>query len=241
MSRPIYRFLADRKWRTRRRLIVMQRITQMHVIPDILPSMNPTADVSVSFGRNGAVQPGDFVPSTTSETPPRIDVQLFDKHERLVSVAVVDPDVPNLATDAFDHRCHFLAANVRISATSPTISLHDLSAEGNTIQEWLPPTAQKGSPYHRLAVFVLEQPNQQVLDVEAAKKKAGARVGFLLRSFVDRHALLPIGVHMFRTQWDEGMDGVMGRLGEDAASEMELKRKRVEKAPYKKKDGARYR
>jgi len=58
---------------------------------------------------------------------------------------------------------------------------------------------------------------------------------------VDRHALLPIGVHMFRTQWDEGMDGVMGRLGEDAASEMELKRKRVEKAPYKKKDGARYR
>lgn len=208
----------------------------MHVVPDVLVSIDPIADVSLSFNRT-PVQPGEFVSSTTSEVAPRLDVQLFDKHERLVSIAVIDADVPNLATDAFDYRCHFLATNVSISAMKPTTQLKNLSAE-SVVLPWLAPTAQKGSPYHRLCVFILEQPDNKVIDVEAAKAKA-SRMGFVLRSFVDRHLLQPIGAHMFRTQWDEDMDAVMGRVGEEVSTE--LRRKRVEKAPYKKKDGARYR
>jgi len=235
MSRPIYRYLAERKWRSRKRLITMQRITQMYVVPDVLAAIDPIADVSLSFNRS-VVQPGEFVTSSTSERAPRLDVQVFDRLERLVTIAVVDADVPNLATDGFDFRCHFLAVNVAVSATKPSIRLKDLAAE--TVLGWLAPTAQKGAPYHRLCVFVLEQPGNKAIDVAAAQAKA-RRTGFVLRSFADRHLLEPIGAHMFRTQWDESMDAVMGRVGEGVSEE--LRRKRVEKAPYKKKDGARYR
>ena len=67
------------------------------------------------------------------------------------------------------------------------------------------------------------------------------RDGFILRSFIDKHQLKPVGVTMFRTQWDEGMTGVMTRAGLGDQVNIEFKRKRVEPLPYKKKDPKRYR
>jgi len=66
------------------------------------------------------------------------------------------------------------------------------------------------------------------------------RDGFNLRSFNDRHLVKPVGVHLFRTIWDEGTEGVMRRAGLEGAN-IELRRKKPEALPYKKKDGARYR
>ena len=42
MNKPIYRHLADLKWRSHSRQILMQRINQMDVVPDILPAVDPT-------------------------------------------------------------------------------------------------------------------------------------------------------------------------------------------------------
>lgn len=238
MSRPIYRYLAERKWRARRRPLVLQRINQMHVVPDVLPHLDPVADVGLAFGR-GDVPPGDFVPSTLSARPPsKISVQLFTPGERLVTVVVVDADVPNLETDAFEMRCHYLATNIPITPTTPTIQPRQLKAQ-HVALPWLAPTAHKGAPYHRLAVFVLEQREGKHLNVEALQQKE-KRLGFSMRAFVDRHLMAPVGAYMFRTQWDEGMDAVMRSIGEKAV-EIELKRRPIEPLPYKKKDGARYR
>jgi len=238
MSRPIYRYLAERKWRARRRPLIMQRITQMSVIPDVLPHLDPSADVGLAFGR-GDVPAGAFVPSRVSAHPPtKISAQLFQPGERLVTLAVVDADVPDLARDAFDTRCHYLVANVPLSATAPTVQPRQLPAR-HVVHAWLPPTAHKGAPYHRLAVIVLEQREGRAVDVEAVREKE-PRLGFSMRAFVDRHRMTPIGAHMFRTQWDEGMDKVMMDIGESAV-EVELRRRPIEPLPYKKKDGARYR
>lgn len=236
MNRPIYRYLADRQWRAYRRLLIMQRITQMHVVPDILPYLDPITEVTLAFGTR-AVQPGEFVDSRISEIPAKLRVQVFDKGERLVTIAVVDPDVPNAATDAFEYRCHFLAVNVPVSPTSTSVPLSRLGAQ--TALPWLPPFAQKGAPYHRLAVFVLQQADGAALDLEAVKTKV-QRDRFNLRSFNDRYSLLPVGVNMFRSQWDEGTKGVMTRAGVEGA-DIEFQRKKPEKLPYKKKDGERYR
>ena len=103
MNRPIYRHLADKKWREYKRPLLMQRIAQMHVVPDVLPHLDPTAQVELSFGRR-TVHPGDFVDSRISEMPGRLVVQPFDKGERLVTIAVVDPDVPDESKDSFKSR-----------------------------------------------------------------------------------------------------------------------------------------
>lgn len=256
MNRPIYRYLAEREWRARKRLITEQRITQMNVVPDVLPSINLITDMSLHFhGRKGQskllsprddevghriiVQPGEFVASKVSEQAPRLDIQVFDKGERLVTVAIVDPDVPNPEKDGFDYRCHFLAANIPVSPTSPTVRLYQLEEESQVILPWTAPYAIKGSPYHRICVLIMQQPDGKRIDTTQAKRKV-SREGFILRSFADRYQLYAVGAHMFRTQWDEWMDEVMARAGYEGAG-TELRRKRVEKLPYKKKDGERYR
>lgn len=342
MNKPIYRYLANRKWCSPggKFLIADQRIRQMHVVPDILPTLDLTADVSLYFqgtkpngsnmvlprpnrssSQRVSVQPGEFVASAVSELPPRIEVQVFDKGPRLITVAVVDPDVPNVETDGFEYRCHFLAVNIPISPTVTSVRVESLKSN-QIILPWSPPYAQKGSPYHRLAVLVFEQPALETteadrdtgsgaqisqssnvdvsaesaaeistsepisststpaptatpqesdtattvttaphnahlpststpsqltlpsstpgyIDATCAAKRV-TRAGFIARAFADRHALRPIGAHLFRVQWDEWMDGVMTRLGVEGAGE-ELRRKKSEKLPYKKKDGARFR
>ena len=238
MNRPIYRYLADRKWREYKRLIMMQRISQMHVVPDVLPHLDPVAEVSLAFGRRN-VQPGEFVDSRVSEILPRLNVQLFEKGEKLVTVVVVDSDVPNLKKDAFDYRCHFLATNIPLSPSTTSIPFSSLSEKSQVVFPWLPPHAQKGSPYHRLSIFVLQQSEGKALDIETMREKEN-RKGFNLRSFNHRHLVTSIGVHLFRNKWDEGTDGVMRRAALDRAN-IELRRKKPEALPYKKKDGARYR
>ncbi|MCJ1314337.1 hypothetical protein MMC25_008018 [Agyrium rufum] len=238
MDKPIYRHLADQSWRSYRRKIIMQRISQMHVVPDVIPYLDPTAEVTLSFGRR-LVQAGEFVDSRVSEDPPHLNVQLFEQGEKVVTVAVVDADVPNLEKDSFDLRCHYLATNVALTPTAKGIHLPSVVAADQLVLPWLPPHALKGSPYHRLSTFILEQKPGQTMDVEGLKKKE-KRAGFSLRGLITRHGLKPIGVHLFRNEWDEGTPGVMNRHGFEGVG-MELKRKRPESLPYKKKDGARYR
>jgi large subunit ribosomal protein L35 len=56
-----------------------------------------------------------------------------------------------------------------------------------------------------------------------------------MRSFVDKHKLTPITATLFRTQWDESMAGVMERAGLRDQIGVELKRRRVEPLPYKRR------
>ncbi|KAL6249325.1 mitochondrial 54S ribosomal protein YmL35 [Rhinocladiella similis] len=238
MNKPIYRYLAERKWREYPRKILVQRITQMNVVPDVIPNCDPILDVKIAFGRK-AVPPGEFVRSEISENPCQLTLQTFEREEKLVSIAVVDPDVPNLETDSFDSRCHFLASNVPISVTEPLVDLAKLSADNQVLLPWLPPHAQKGSPYHRLAIVIWQQKDNIPIDLEVAKSKV-QREEFSARSFMSRHMLTPISASLFRTQWDETMTGVMQRAGLEGA-DVELKRKKVEPLPYKRRNPPSFR
>ncbi|KAF7909675.1 uncharacterized protein EAF01_003393 [Botrytis porri] len=224
MNKPIYRYLADRKWREYQRKIIVQRLQQFSIVPDLLPHFEPTAEVRLAFqARN--VQPGDYVDSRVSEFPARLKVQVFDKGERLVSVVVVDADVPNVENDHFNTRCHYLAANIPISPVQDSLPLSRADPESQLILPWLPPFAQKGSPYHRYSIFVLEQKPGQVLDV-AALKELYQRDRFNLRGFKDRHDVQPIGLGLFRSEWDDGTKGVMQRAGIEGW-DIEFKRTRI--------------
>jgi large subunit ribosomal protein L35 len=210
----------------------------MKVVPDVIPNCDPALDVKISFGKK-AVQPGDFVESHVSENPCQLTLQTFDRGEKLVAVAIVDPDVPNPETDSFGSRCHFLATNITISATQPLVDLAKLSAATQILLPWLPPHAQKGSPYHRLSIIVLQQKDNIPIDLEVARKKV-QRDGFSARSFMSRHMLSAISASLFRTQWDNSTAAVMERAGLEGA-DVELKRKKVEPLPYKRRNPSSFR
>jgi large subunit ribosomal protein L35 len=223
MSKPIYRYLADRKWRQYHRRIIVQRIDQLAIVPDVLPNFEPTAEVRVAF-RQRSVQPGEFIDSRVSEVPARLKVQVFDKGERLVTVVVIDSDVPLVDKDNFMTRCHYLATNIPLSPTDTSLPLSKAS-ESQLILPWLPPFAQKGSPYHRYSIFVLQQaPGEPVNDAEL--RKFIKRDDFSMRGFTNKYNMKPIGVSIFRSLWDEGTAGVMERAGIEGA-DIEFKRKKV--------------
>ncbi|EME85742.1 uncharacterized protein MYCFIDRAFT_41188 [Pseudocercospora fijiensis CIRAD86] len=239
MSKPIYRHLAQKKWRSYERELLMQRITQMNVIPDVLDEIDPTVSVELSFSspanplKSRKVHHGDLVDSRVSEHPPNLNIQPFEKGEKLVTIAVVNPDVPNVEKDAFDYRCHFLACNVPVSATRTYVELGKLSEESQIVIPWLPAYSQSGLPYQRMAIFVLEQP-------PASAVAFSMRKDFILRDLRDTFDLKPVGVDLFRTVWDDGTAGVMQRAG-IVGWDVEFKRKRVEPLPYKRLKEERFR
>ncbi|CAG8930988.1 unnamed protein product [Penicillium salamii] len=239
MSKPIYRFLADRKWREYRRKILVQRITQMNVVPDVLPHCDPVVETKLYFGKR-QIQAGEFVEAKQSTVAPKLDVQMFEGGEKLVTIAVVDSDVPNVEQDSFDYKTHFLAVNVPISATSTKVDLSQLLEDSQVVLPWLPPVAQKGSPYHRLSVFIMEQKDSQPLDFAAVKQKETSRDNTLLRTLQTRYHIKAIGAHLFRTQWDETTLEVMKELGFNGA-DVELRRKRVDPLPYKRRNPSSFR
>ena len=294
MDKPIYRYLAQKKWESYNKPLVLQRLQQMHVVPDLLPDVKPSAAVALFFRsprtrRGLATPPGTIVPARISANAPRLEVQVFDRGPRLVSVAVVDADVPNAETDGFDQRCHFLAVNVPVAPSNGRIEPWTMAAattdaaapvseappegevvpaaaagdaqRGEIVVPWMPPHAQKGSPYHRLAVFVLEQPRPDLLlssvraiadgmpntelarlPAESLRKQHEDRMKFSVRHFAGRHKLRVAGATMFRSLWDEGTAGVMRAAGLPGA-EVEWRRKRGERLPdrLRKRDKSRMR
>lgn len=234
MSKPIYRHFAHEKWLGMAYKILAQRVQQFHIVPDVLPRFEPKMDVQLSF-HGYKVTPGETVDSLVSEAPPNLRVQVFDNKERLVSVVVLDSDVPNPKTDTFGPRLHFMAANVPLDYHTKNISLSRLAGNKEQLAvPWLPPTSQEGAPYHRLSIWLLEQPEGQELDVEKLKEAYSRREGFNLRSFRGEHKAKPFGFNMFRAEWDEGTAKVMERHGIPGA-DVVFRRKRVFSAKPPKK------
>jgi large subunit ribosomal protein L35 len=178
------------------------------------------------YFRRDKVTPGEVLNSLVTEIPPRLRVQTFDAAERLVSLVVMDSDVPNAETDSFERRCHYLAANVPLSPTINSLPLGQVNKETQLAVPWLPAFSQKGAPYHRLSLFILEQKDGQTLDIAKLRELYTGRDGFSLKSFRDKFALNPIGFNIFRTIWDENTAAVMERAGVPGA-DVEFKFKRV--------------
>ncbi|KAL2266501.1 hypothetical protein VTJ83DRAFT_5853 [Remersonia thermophila] len=246
MNKPIYRFLARRKWCEMDRKIIMQRITQFHIVPDLLPKFEPNMDVKLHF-RRFKVPPGAILNSRITETPPTLRMQVFDAGERLISIVVVDADVPNPETDAFNKRLHYLATNIPWNPTLSSLPLSRIGADptaassssssassaasaqqGALAVPWLPPHSQKGAPYHRLAIFVLQHSNNAPLDPNKLRElyDGAGREGFSLKSFRDKFGVTPVGFTMFRTVWDENTADVMARHGLPGA-DIEFRQPRV--------------
>src|SRR6478609_6840088 len=122
MSKPIYRYLADRKWRKMDYKILVQRLNQFDIVPDLLPKFDPVMDVKISF-RGRTTSPGTILECTTTEVAPTLKLQVFDAGERLLSVVVVDSDVPDVEKDWFSRRCHFMAVNIPWDATKKMLPL----------------------------------------------------------------------------------------------------------------------
>ncbi|EJT99022.1 PEBP-like protein [Dacryopinax primogenitus] len=198
MSKPVYRHLREQQWRKEGVLdLLMERLWQMHIIPDVLPWVDPTLDMRLQFPterteevvkikgkddvvcQEGDIEPGTFVlPSQTSKEP-QLYVTAFHPEERFYTLVMVDPDVPSPETQSYSTLLHWLVPNIPLSCLSPSSPI----ALPPALLPYIPPHPQQGSGYHRYTTFLL--PQRALL----TELKTPLRRNFNLRDFVRQYSL----------------------------------------------------
>ncbi|KAF5312925.1 hypothetical protein D9619_003295 [Psilocybe cf. subviscida] len=228
MTTPSHRYLVEQKWRKEGDLdLLMERIYQMSVVPDILPVIKPSLDLHVVAKSSSreyfndkktltTVVPGVFL---TPRQQPKLRVNAFHTDTRLYTMLLLDLDVPHPETASWTTFLHWMKPNIPISAITTNLT------ELNTHTKYIPPHPQRGTPYHRYVTLLLPQPplasnGKYSLSTEARATEGAPtsveldipvvsmeeRLHFDVREFVARWGLDAAqggGAHMWREIWDE--------------------------------------
>ncbi|KAH9921345.1 PEBP-like protein [Fomitopsis serialis] len=216
MSQLSYRHLSEKRWREDGVLdLLMERIHQMNVVPDLLADLRPTIDLRLNFPepppedtyrrtrvkrRYQKVEPGIYLLPEQTWRPPMLYTTVWHTDTRLYTLFMVDLDVPNEATQSFQAYLHWMQPNIPLSAfsTSPISIPHPHT-------HYIPPHPQQGTPYHRYAVLMLPQASPTE-PLKLPKISEAARLGFNFRTFAEEHGFDGSkggGAHMWREVWDE--------------------------------------
>lgn len=237
MSKPSHRHLLEQRWRSEGKLdMLMERLHQMNVLPDVLPVLHPSLDLHItarmphkelrkSKQSNKVYEPGVFFTPDQTLVPPTLYTNVFHTDTRLYTLLMVDPDVPDEANQTFTSYLHWLVPNVPLSATNPRTRVPNLTAH----TAYIPPHPQQGTSYHRYTLLLLPQaplskytlnvansssstggkPTSQAIDVPVVSDSN--RLGFSVRDFIKQYGLQPEnggGAYMFREVWDETVSAI---------------------------------
>ncbi|KAJ1853620.1 mitochondrial 54S ribosomal protein YmL35 [Coemansia sp. RSA 1822] len=211
LTEPVYEHLKQNEWQGRPLEILMQRLLQMFVLPDMLDPRfvgTPESQLNLKL-EQGVVEPGSVVDPASARERPGIELMTFHDEPRMHTIAMVDLDEPCEAEQTFREQFHWIVSNVRASKMQNTAD----TGAGTELLEYVPPHPAHGTPMHRYVVAVLEQPNngQQRLD--------SARVSrdMTMRDFVTEHSLRVVGLSFFRAAWTESVDDVYRDVLKQAA------------------------
>ncbi|ORZ07666.1 phosphatidylethanolamine-binding protein, partial [Absidia repens] len=202
MSRPVYRYLTKRRFEKQPRSKLLERLTQMSVVPDVADmNINPTVEINIQLSDDQVVEPGVITQPEQSITRPTVQVTNFHTDTRLYTMMLVDPDSPDVANQTYQQRCHWLVTNVPLSATESIVQ------GGNTVLDYIPPHPQKGTKTHRYTWIAYEQGNegQDALDLT---NKVDQRDAFDAKAFAKEHGLTVRGITFFRQKWNESVSKI---------------------------------
>ncbi|KZV92052.1 hypothetical protein EXIGLDRAFT_769340, partial [Exidia glandulosa HHB12029] len=139
-TKPVHRHLVEEKWRKEGRLdLLMERVYQMHVVPDLLPAFHPNVDLRVEYPmrlphnkalverimqrggttRKAPMEPGRFLLPWQTLRPPTLRARAFHLDERLYTLVMVDPDVPDVERATFQAFAHWIVPNIPLSIFTP--------------------------------------------------------------------------------------------------------------------------
>jgi large subunit ribosomal protein L35 len=205
MDKAVIRHLAERAWKKDGELdLIMQRVNQLGVVPDLLPDHKPIAAIRLATSE-AAIEAGSVNPSTAFVSPPELRVQLFSHPstpsdatpvpEGLYTLLVVDPDSPSHETQSFTQRLHFAKIDIPLSVNSGEVNL--FTAAGQELVTYEPPAPANGSGTHRYAFVVIKQG-------ASAAASTPARDNFDLRTYLSERSLSAsdvVAVTLARSEW----------------------------------------
>lgn len=213
------RHLAERRWKKQGGLdLIMGRIYQNKVVPDVLPDLAPSNPLTLSVPA-GIVEPGLTIDVKSLESPPVLHYQPFqhpayptpsDPHpSALYTLVALDPDTPNTTRHGYTQRLHYLKTNIPLSVVSGQTALIQ-EAGGNEIVGWEPHAPAPKTQKHRLIFVLLRQTNDSRVSGDTARiselTEAIPRENFNLRSLMATFGFQldsVVGVNLVRSEWTE--------------------------------------
>ncbi|QLQ80927.1 hypothetical protein HG537_0E02820 [Torulaspora globosa] len=205
-EQPVYRYLGKKHWEEGAQMLLMQRLESLAIIPDTLPTLVPRAEVSLKFpfstGVNKWIEPGELLSSNTTSLPPAIKIQeyeLLDPKNQYYTILVVNPDEPDLENDSFRTTLNYGLVNVQVSYNDNVVDARKCDAT-NVISTYLPPVPEKNAGTQRFAVWLFRQPSAL-----QPQRWVLNRDNFDIRQFARDHSLLPVGAHVWRSEWDSNV------------------------------------
>ncbi|CAE6515171.1 unnamed protein product [Rhizoctonia solani] len=235
LTQPVYRRLLEQSWRQKGSLdLLMERVHQMKVIPDILAFFHPTVDLRISFNEGEEVVPGVFLPVKSTLRAPSITAQAYHPEERLYTLLIVDPDVPDPSMKSFSTYLHAFQPNIPLSVTKTQVTFPTAPETSESSLPYIPPHPQNGTPYHRYTTLLLPQASEISIDISKLPRE-----NFDVRGAYKQYGFTSGGgIHMFRENWDETVTSVYKNL----LGQPEPKFGKVSRAdPYLDDTGRRYR
>lgn len=216
LSQPVYREYARKKWAEHDRMVTMQRMEQLHMIPDTLPTVEPTADIRVKFPHNTDaefalwVEPGTVLPGLAVAQPPTVQVRQFDDvdADALYTVVMVNPDTPDLAANSFLTTLHWGLANVALPDAQGVLGTKwQLNNQDKVFYDYVPLTPEKNAgDFQRACLWVWRQPGK--IDVGTVEGE-----NFDIRQFEATHQLTAVGGHLWRQKYDRLVPALRQQYG----------------------------
>ncbi|KAF5208890.1 hypothetical protein E0198_004794 [Clavispora lusitaniae] len=214
-TQPVFRRFLQKKWESYALMVTMQRLEQLHVIPDTLPTLEPKVDVRVKFPHNtkrefsGWVEPGTVLPAFAVARPPTVEVQEFFRPadaSGLYTVVLVNPDTPDLASNSFSTTLQYGLCNVPLDYANNTIGAAQLLANpGCVFEQYEPLVPEKNAPVQRACLWVFRQQGQ----ISPSAEKSN----FDIRAFAAEHGLTAVGAHVWRQHFDRSVAKVRTEYG----------------------------
>ncbi|KAI1318771.1 hypothetical protein EDD11_005842 [Mortierella claussenii] len=213
MSKAVFRYMASKQFQRETLPIIQQRVTQMFVAPDILSHFAPSIDVQLDFGAGSApdetsgsssnyFETGSYLLPGKTVNEPKINVTAFHSEQKYYTVALVDPDMPDVENESFKQQLHWLIANVPLSATQTQV----VKESADVVMPYLPPHPPKGTKYHRYTLLVAEQPNGGQDKVQIDQSNVSRET--TLRDLCSQYNLEVKGLTFFRQVWDRDVSAI---------------------------------
>ncbi|KAI9591133.1 phosphatidylethanolamine-binding protein [Syncephalis fuscata] len=206
LTQPVFRHMRQRLWKMGPRNKLLERVTQMNILPDVLPpSIQPDIDVQIAFEghSNDSFVHGDVISTEWTIKPPTINAQCFHDATRLYTLLLVDPDEPFPEERTYRTSCHWLVTDIPLSIMTPTLN----TEAGQTILSYLPPHPAKGSKKHRYTLVLLEQEAQEQQNQQPNTTSLVNRT-IDVQQFIKQYRLTPRGLTFFRCEWEPCTDTV---------------------------------
>ncbi|KAJ2813426.1 mitochondrial 54S ribosomal protein YmL35 [Coemansia furcata] len=205
LTRPVFLHLREQAWRGRPLEILMQRLLQMFVLPDLLDPRDvgtPSAQLNIALAANpqDVLEPGSIIDPSEAREQPEIELVKFHEDSRLHTLVMVDLDEPLETQQTFREQFHWVVANIPFSKSQSKANI----ADALTLLPYVPPHPARGTPNHRYAFVLFEQGENGSNRLESFEVSRDS----VLRTFAAQHDLRPAGISFFRASWNESVDDV---------------------------------